>query len=150
VRLATARQASGGVPGQSGSVSLETLMVLPVALNLVAATVAAGYVVTGRSVVRSAANEGARSASMARDADQAVTLARAAATTTFDNSDHRCVDMAVAVDTSGFAVPPGQHATVTVTVTCEVPLTPLGVPGLDDREVTATASSSLDTYRERQ
>ncbi|MCL2091344.1 MAG: pilus assembly protein [Micrococcales bacterium] len=129
---------------------METLIVLPVALTLVALLVAAGYVVIGRGVVRSAANEGARAASLARDADQAVTLAQAAASTTFDNSDHRCQDMAVVVDTTGFAVPLGQHATVSVTVTCHVPLTPLGVPGLDDREVVATASASLDTYRRRQ
>lgn len=111
---------------------------------------AAGWYVAGKSAVSSAANEAARAATLAREADDADRLARAGARVVLDNSDLRCQGTPdVTVDTSGFAVPDGQPATVTVTVTCVVPLAEFGVPGLGDRTVTATATSALDTYRGR-
>ena len=62
----------------------------------------------------------------------------------------QCVSTTVAVNTSGFAVRPGQPATVSATVTCPVRLSDLAIPGLPGtRTVTHTAVSSLDTFRER-
>ncbi|MCL2090604.1 MAG: pilus assembly protein [Micrococcales bacterium] len=135
---------------QAGSVSLETLIGLPALMVLTVLVVAAGWYVTGRSAVSSAANEAARAATLARGAGDAERLALSAARVTLDNSDLRCQDSpTVVVDTSGFAVPDGQPAQVTVTVTCVVPLAGFGVPGLGDQTVTATATSALDTYRGR-
>ena len=58
---------------------------------------------------------------------------------------------AVTVDTAGFAAPVGTPATVTATVRCVVNLADLAVPGVPGtRTVTATASSPVDTFRERQ
>ena len=62
----------------------------------------------------------------------------------------RATGAKVALDTSGFAIRPGQSATVTATVTCPVRLSDLAVPGLPGtRTVSHTATSSLDTFRER-
>jgi Flp pilus assembly protein TadG len=125
------------------------LITLPVLMLLAVLVVAIGWLVTGQNAVRSAASEAARVASLSRSAGEADRAARAAAQTTLDNSDLRCRNTEVRVDTAGFAVAVGQDATVEVTVACEVSLSEYGLPGLGDRTVTATVTSALDTYRER-
>ncbi len=59
---------------------------------------------------------------------------------------------AVSVDVAGFAVPPGQPATVSADVSCTVPLSDLlpwlpGLPGA--KTVKAQFSSPLDPFRAR-
>ena len=64
-------------------------------------------------------------------------------------SDRTCTVRSCS-DTTGFARPVGTPATITATVSCLVRLSDLAMPGLGgSRTVTATASSPLDTYRER-
>ena len=133
-----------------GSISLETLVTLPVLIVLTSLVAAIGWLVTGQAAINSAANESARAATLARDKVEAETFARDAAETTLDNSDLRCREKPrVEIDTSGFDLPVGSVATVTVTVSCEIPLAGFDVPGLGDRTVSATATSALDTFRGR-
>lgn len=124
-------------------------MVFPGLVMIGLLVVAAGWLLTSQSAVLEAANESARIASLARTAPQAQAKARAAAATTLANSDHRCSSSSVVVDTSGFAVPVGQPATVTVTVACNIPLSVLGLPGLGSRTFTQTVVTDLDTWRLR-
>jgi len=140
---------SRSLRAEAGSITVETLMTISVLFVMLLLIVAAGWYVTARDTVSLAAVEAARAASLARDADQARVLAESGARIVLDNSDIRCTSTSVVVDTSGFAVPVGEEATVTVTVSCEVPLAQYGLPGLGDRTETATAGSAIDTYRER-
>jgi hypothetical protein len=56
----------------------------------------------------------------------------------------------VTVDLDAFTAPPGTPAQVASTVTCQVDLADLAVPGVPgSHTVTATMSSPIDTYRER-
>ena len=56
----------------------------------------------------------------------------------------------VVVNTSQFAIPPGQPALVTATVSCTVSLANLSLPGLPGTaRLQATFTSPLDIYRSR-
>jgi hypothetical protein len=91
----------------------------------------------------------ARDASLARSPAQARAAAESSAKATLAAQDLHCQGSpVVAVDTSGFAAPPGTLASITVDVTCVVVLNGLNVPGLPStRTVDAQALSPLDSYR---
>jgi hypothetical protein len=100
--------------------------------------------------VQAAANDAARAASITRTQSQAAGAATTSATATLANQGLTCTHRRVAVDTSGFTLPPGTPATVTASVTCAVALSDLALPGVPgSTRVTATVRSPLDTYRER-
>ena len=83
-------------------------------------------------------------------APDAIDAAQSGAARTLAAQGLQCTTTTVALDTSGFATPPGLSATVTATVSCPVRLSDLSVPGLPGtRTVSHTATSSLDTFRER-
>jgi hypothetical protein len=110
----------------------------------------AGRVNSAGAAVEQTAVDAARTASSARTAAVAGDLAQAGAARTLATQGLQCTTTTVALDTSGFATPPGQSATVTATVTCPVRLSDLSLPGLPGtRTVSHTATSSLDTFRER-
>src|SRR5690606_27078334 len=102
------------------------------------------------TVTAAAADEAARAASIAGSAQQAALDAASVAMTMLADQGLGCVDTTVEVDTAGFATPAGTPASTTVTVTCDVPLGDLVfrfLPGT--HSVEASATSVLDTYRER-
>lgn len=136
--------------GERGSTTLELVVWAPGLLLIVALLAVAGRVNGANAAVEQAATDAARTASIARSAGSAQTAATQSAQATLAGQGLQCTTTTVAVDTSGFAVPTGQRATVTATVTCPVRLSDLAVPGLPGtRTVTHTAVSSLDTFRER-
>ena len=97
--------------------------------------------------VGAAAYDAARAASISRTAGQAQSTARQAAAASLTQLGLACTNPQVTLDLTGFTQPVGQPATVTATVTCTADTSELGIgPG---RTYTATAMSSLDTYRER-
>ena len=60
-----------------------------------------------------------------------------------------CTGIRVAVDTSGFAIPPGQPAAITVNVWCTVDLSDIGVRGLPgSKTLHDAATSPLDPARD--
>jgi Flp pilus assembly protein TadG len=118
-------------------------------LALLLVAVYGGRVAMARQAVQAAAADAARSASIARSAT-ATTSAADSARATLANQDLRCRTLTVDVDASGFATRVGQAATVTATVSCIVDLTDLIAPGVPGtRTLVATATSPLDTFRER-
>lgn len=134
----------------AGSATTEAVIVLPALGLLLALLVMGGRVVLAGHSVEAAAAEAARAASLARTQPQAETDARALAAATLSSEALDCRTTTVEVDTRGFASPPGTPATVAATVTCQVPLADLALPGVPGtRTVTATVTSPLDTYRER-
>jgi Flp pilus assembly protein TadG len=133
-----------------GSAVVEAAIGAPAFLLFVALILLAGRVAIAHQGVESAANEAARTASIARTQGEADHNATTAAANTLESQDLRCVRSQVTVDTTGFATPVGTPASVTATVACTVNLSDLSLPGIPGtKTVTATMSSPLDTYRGR-
>ncbi|MEV6523188.1 TadE family protein [Longispora sp. NPDC051575] len=125
-----------------GGVAVEMALAVPMSVLMLFLLIGAFQYSRGTVNVHSAAGSAARAASQARTAPGARQAAEASA---HANLDARCLRVAVTVDTASF-VRGGQ---VTVTVTCGVStkgLTGVGVGGSLD--ITATATSPLDVYRQ--
>lgn len=136
--------------GDEGSASIEAvILAVPLGLLIVLAIIGGRIQVAG-SAVEAAAHDAARAASISRTATAARSNATTAAHTSLDQSDLHCASLTVSVNTAGFAVPVGQPASVSATVTCIVDfhdIVTAGLPG--SKTLTATFVSPLDTYRTR-
>jgi Flp pilus assembly protein TadG len=137
------------VGGDRGSMTLELVVWAPGLLLLIGLLAVAGRVNSAHGAVEQAAVQAARTASIARTSAAASSQAQIAAEQSLAGQGLQCTRVTVTLDTSGFAAPPGQPATVSATVTCPIQLSDLPFPGLT-RTVSRTAVSSLDTFRERQ
>ncbi|MGY1829000.1 TadE/TadG family type IV pilus assembly protein [Geodermatophilus sp. SYSU D01180] len=136
--------------GERGSVSVELALLAPAFLLLLFFAILAGRAQIAEGAVQEAARAAAREASLARDAATAAALAGAQAERTLAAQDLRCRDTGVAVDTAGFAAPPGRPGDVTVTISCTVGMADLLAPGLPGAvTVEAAFTSPVDAYRER-
>lgn len=137
---------------ERGAVSIVSLVVVvvPAMVLFLALFFFVDRLTAAQSVTAAAADEAARAASIAANAKQAAAEADQVAATMLADQDLACTTTSVETDTSGFAVPAGTAASTTVTVSCDVPLGDLLVPGLPgSHTITATATSVIDTYRER-
>lgn len=135
----------------TGNMALElTLLVGPV-LMIIGLVAVGGRLAIATDAVQSAAAEAARAASIARSAGEAQSAAAAGAAAILDSEELYCTSRAVTVDTAGFGVPVGTPADVQATVSCDVNLAALlFIPGVPiTKQVTAEATSPIDTYRER-
>lgn len=133
-----------------GSLVLEFAVLAPGLVLVIGLMIVAGRVALAGQSVGQAADEAARAASLARTQSEAARSARDTATSSLRKQSLQCTTSTVTVDSSGYARPAGTAATVAATVTCVVRLSDIALPGLPgSRTVTATASSPLDTYRER-
>ena len=136
--------------GERGSVTLEAVILIPAFLLFVALVIATGRVAVARQGVQTAAAEAARQASIARTAGEATAKAQAGAQQTLADQQLQCRSSSVVTDTSGFAASVGTPASVSATVTCEVDLAGVEIPGLPGSlTITATFQSPLDTFRGR-
>jgi Flp pilus assembly protein TadG len=135
---------------ERGSATIEAVIGVPAFLLFVLLIIAAGRIALARQAVEASAAEAARSASISRTKSQAGANGASGAVTSLRNQGVRCTSQRVDIDTSGFAAPVGTPAKVTATVTCIADLSDLSIPGLPgSRTITATMSSPIDTYRER-
>ena len=135
---------------ECGSAAIEAAVGLPAFMLFVALVILAGRLAIASQAVEASASEAARVASIARTQGTAATAATTAATSSLANQNLRCVRSTVTVDTAGFDAPVGTPAQVTATVACVVNLADLSLPGVPGtRTVSATATSPIDTYRER-
>jgi hypothetical protein len=126
-------------------------ILMPMFLALFTTAVVLGRTGNAISAVEMAAYDGARTASLARDAATAHARAVATVDQSLSAQGFSCVDgPTVEVDTSGFSVPVGTPASVTVWVTCRVTLGDIDLVGVPDREVSASFVSPLDQYRVRR
>lgn len=134
----------------AGGESLELVIIAPALIFLILVCVALGRVSIGSSSVDQAAIGGARAASLQRDPTAAQDAAVGAVTAALAQAGMACQAMTVVLDSSGFAVPMGLPASVSVTVECTVSWSDLAIPGLPgSRLVTATAAAPLDISQER-
>jgi Flp pilus assembly protein TadG len=123
----------------------------PPLLLVLALAIATGRLVVASNAVDQAAADAARAASISRTGPAALTAATQAADATLAAQGLQCSALTVSVDASGFAVPVGQAATVTVTVTCVVDLTDVAAPGLPGHLTEQSVHTSpLDVFRGRR
>lgn len=132
-----------------GATVIEVVVLAPALILFIGLIVAGGRLSVAHQAVEATAAQAARSASLARTQAEAVTVAETSAAATLQAQGLACLSSTVDVDTSGFAVPAGNPASVGATVTCRVNLadTLPGLPG--SMTISATVRSPLDTYRER-
>ncbi len=134
-----------------GSAVIETVVLAPVLLAFVAMVIFGGRWAIAGQAVQAAAADAARAASIARTPVDAATDATVAATTSLTNQHVRCATQDVAVGATGFTVPVGRVATVSVTLSCVVDMGDLALPGVPGTTtLTSTMTSPLDTHRSRQ
>jgi Flp pilus assembly protein TadG len=132
-----------------GDAALELIILAPVLLALIALVIAAGRSSVARGSVDAAARDAARQASLARSPGEARIAAELSAQAALRQDGLDCTPT-VSVDTVGFSVPLGHPAEVSATVSCQVPLSDLVVPGLPGSvTLSYTFSSPLDPYRGR-
>jgi Flp pilus assembly protein TadG len=137
-------------PGRcdAGSSSVELVVLVPALLGFFALVITGGRLALATQAVEHAAFAAARGASSVRTAGEATSTATGIAATTL--ADAPCSTTSTTVTTGGFTAAPGSPATVTATVSCTVLLSDVGVPGVPgSHTITRSATSPLDTYRER-
>ncbi|MGG5258651.1 TadE/TadG family type IV pilus assembly protein [Phycicoccus avicenniae] len=139
-------------PGdERGSAALEAAIGVPAFLLFVGLVLTGGRMAVAHQAVEAAAADAARAASIARTETDADRAAVESARSSVADQHLTCGAARVTVDVSGFRSRPGVPASASVTVTCQVPLADLAVPGLPgSRTVSASARSPIDTYRERR
>ena len=136
-------------PADRGSAALELVVLAPVLLALLALVIAAGRTSVAQGSVDAAARDAARQASIALTPAEAQAAGQASARAALRRDGLDCSPI-VSIDTSQFAIAPGQPAAVTAVVSCTVPLANLALPGLPgSARLTATFASPLDLYRSR-
>jgi Flp pilus assembly protein TadG len=117
---------------------------------VVSFAMAGGRLVAAESALDQAARAASRVASAQRDARAAEQQARRLAETTLGAQGLACDQLAVTVDVSAFAAPPGTTGLVRAVVRCTVRWSDLGLPGAPgDRTVESSFSSPIDRFRER-
>jgi Flp pilus assembly protein TadG len=138
-----------GLRRDDGYAPVELAPVAIVLFVFLALAIASGRIMIARLAVQAAASDAARQASIARSPQEAISAATSSAQAALRN-DHLDCTPVVSVNTAGFAVPVGQAASVSATVTCNVSLAGLTFPGIPgSRTYTFTAVSPLDVYRAR-
>lgn len=135
--------------GERGALSLEMAILAPVLLLMFGLMTLAGRVYLAGSTVGNAARDAARAASLQNSPGAAQQAALQVANQSLTSQGVRCATTDVTVPTAGFSAPLGQPAAVTVTVTCQVPLSGLfpGIPG--SKTLTGSFTCSIDQYRQR-
>ena len=135
--------------GQAGTAALELVIVAPAVVAVFLLILALIRTSTAAGAVASAARDAARQASIARTPAAARASALTSAREALSQDGLGCNPL-VTVSTGGFGVRVGVPATVSATVSCTVPLSDLGLPGLPgSKTLRATFISPLDPYRQR-
>lgn len=126
----------------SGTTSIELVLVAPVFLAVLLLVVGLGRIVEAEGRVQGAARDAARAASLARTGTLAEQAARAAASQNLTERSVSCSSFGVTVDTADFR--PGGS----VSVSCAASLSGLGLSGLPgSRTLSAAATAPLEIYR---
>ncbi|MFI8515385.1 TadE/TadG family type IV pilus assembly protein [Streptomyces sp. NPDC085460] len=137
--------------GDRGDVAIEAVIVVPLLLALALVVLAGARLSLAGQTVDAAAQAAARAASLERTPAAGQSAAQTAAAAVLAQDDQPCTSSSVRATTSGLNAGPGTTSTVTVTVSCRVPIGDLllfgGGPGA--RTMTASFTSVVDTYRGR-
>ena len=127
---------------QSGSVTVEMVLLAPVLMLLILFGVYASRASESLVQVRHAADQAARSASKA-SRGRVQSVANDVANRTLNNSGTSCVDFAV----STTVIDQGSNSAVRVKVECTIKMQGLALLGVSERRVSATSTEVLDRWR---
>ena len=123
-----------------GSMAVELVILAPVIMAFIVLVVACGLYVGVRGDIEAASRDAARAASLERTRETAESAADRVAAAALEHPE-RCRPVAL----NGDFVAGG---TITVTVTCDVSYSGLGLIGLPgSKRLSASSSAPLDTYR---
>lgn len=135
---------------ERGSNAAEIVIIAPIVAMLILVLVAAGRTALADNATQSASFAAARAASLSRDTTTANTAAQDAAQRAMTNAGITCLTLTVNVDTSGLNSPLGTTGEVSASVSCDVNLSDISLPGIPgNRTMTSTSTSPVDAYRER-
>ena len=151
LRLVAGFRAGSRLGSDRGSASIEMAVLTPAVIAILVMLLIAGRTGTAKQALEAAAFDAARTASLARTPDEARGRALAEARDTLAAQRLECDRLTVDVDVSGFAVPVGQPATVSASVTCRVRYSDIALPGMPGGvDLSTSFVSPLDRYRSRQ
>ena len=131
---------------ERGSISVELAVLAPGLVLLLLLVAAGARVVEVQGHIDGAARDAARAASIARSYGQAVTAAQQAARADLGTTS-LCIPGTVAVRVAGYPAVPLPVAAVTVTVSCEVNMSPFTALGFGlSKRFTGRAVAPLDPF----
>ena len=134
-----------------GNAQLELVILAPVILALIGLVMAAGRTAVAQSSVDAAARDAARQASLSISPAAARLAALASADAALRADGLHCRPVVTLDLQPGFSTPLGQPAQVSASVSCQVPLADLLVPGVPgSRRLIGRFTSPLDPYRSRE
>lgn len=135
---------------ERGSVTLETVIIAPFMILIVAGIVAAGRIGLAQQAVQTVAYDAARAASISRDAGSARSAAQQVAALSMASNHLNCATSNVNISTAGFGSAVGTKAVVDATIVCTVQLSDIALPGIPGSlTIEKEATSPIDQYRER-
>ena len=134
------RRAMEAAASERGTMSIEMVVLIPVLLLITMVAVAGGRIVSAQGMVEAASRDAARAASMERS----VGAANTAANQSLSRADTANANCSAGVDVGGFR----RGGAVTVSVSCRVKLSDLGLVFLPGTTVVkAESSAPVDQWR---
>lgn len=134
------RRAIEAAGSERGTMSIEVVILVPVLLLITMVAVAGGRIVSAQGMVEAASRDAARAASMERSVGAAST----AANQSLSQADTANASCSAGVDVGGFR----RGGAVTVSVSCRVKLSDLGLVFLPGTTVVkAESSAPVDQWR---
>lgn len=135
---------------QRGSaVAIEATIIIPALVLLVGLVILLARDALTQQAIGSAASQAARAASLERSPHTARLAADSAAASALEDADVSCGRRQIMTNTAGLSAPLGIPASVSVTVSCHVPVD-IALPGFPQhRKFSETRQSPVDTYRGR-
>ena len=130
---------------EGGMAAVELVLLTPLALVVLAFLVIAGRLSTVTADVAAASRDAARSASISQSYDEAVAAATATAHASLAAQDVTCRNLTVAGGDPSTFVAGGE---VAITVSCDVSLGDVALPGIPgSRTVASTSAEVIDRFR---
>lgn len=131
------------------AVAIEATIIIPVLVLFVALVIVLARDSLTEQAVGAAASQAARAASLERSRAAAHDAAASAAASSLSDAGISCTGQHILVDTAALVAPLGTPASISVTLTCviEYDLTLPGFP--QQRRLSGTRTSPVDTYRGR-
>jgi TadE-like protein len=146
----SSRRGHSRAAADDGNAPLELVILAPLILALIGLVIAAGRTSVAQSSVDAAARDAARQASISLSPAAARLAALASAHAALRADGLHCKPVVTLDLQPGFSTPLGQPAHVSASVSCQVPLSDLLVPGVPGtRRLIARFTSPLDPYRSR-
>jgi Flp pilus assembly protein TadG len=130
---------------ERGTAAVELVLLTPLALVILAFVVIAGRLSTTTADVAAASRDAARAASLRQTYGEAIVAATATAQASLHAQDVTCRDLNVSGGDAASFVPGGE---ITITVTCDVNLGDVALPGIPGhRGVASTSTEVIDRFR---